>query len=42
MFKIKGDDKMKIIIETDARDYIMKKNKDKAITLTVARRPGSC
>jgi len=33
---------MKIIIEPDARDYIMKKDKDKAVTLTVAKRPGSC
>jgi hypothetical protein len=33
---------MNIIIESDARNYIMKKNKDKAITVTIARRPGSC
>jgi hypothetical protein len=33
---------MNIIIEPAARDYIMKKDKNKAITLTVARRPGSC
>lgn len=33
---------MNIIIEPDARTYIMKKNKDKAITVTIARRPGSC
>lgn len=31
---------MNITIEQAARDYIM--NKDQAITLTVARRPGSC
>ncbi|TCL37177.1 hypothetical protein EV210_10642 [Anaerospora hongkongensis] len=33
---------MNIIIEPDARNYIMKKNKDKAITVTIARRPGGC
>lgn len=33
---------MKISIEQAAHDYIMKKDRDKAITLTVARRPGSC
>ena len=33
---------MNICIEQAARDYIMKKDRDKAITLTVARRPGSC
>ncbi|XER02541.1 hypothetical protein SMWOGL2_30560 [Sporomusa malonica] len=32
---------MNIIIEPDARNYIMKNNKDKAITVTVAKRPGS-
>ena len=34
---------MNVIIDTDARDYIIAKNKnrEKAITVTVARRPGS-
>ena len=33
---------MNIIIEPDARDYIIKKNKDRAITVEVIKRPGSC
>lgn len=33
---------MNIIVEQAAHDYILQKDKDKAITLTVARRPGSC
>ena len=33
---------MNIKIEPAAREYIVNKGQDKAITLTVARRPGSC
>lgn len=33
---------MKVIIEQAARDYILKKDREKAVTITVARRPGSC
>ena len=33
---------MNITIEQAAREYILQKDGDKAITLTVVRRPGSC
>lgn len=34
--------KLNIIIEPDAREFISKKDRSKAITLTIARRPGCC
>ncbi|VBB05733.1 Hypothetical protein LUCI_0944 [Lucifera butyrica] len=33
---------MDIILEPDARNYIMEKNKDKAVTIEIVKRPGSC
>lgn len=33
---------MNIIIEPAAREYIQKKNADKAITISLAQRPGGC
>ncbi len=38
---IKGD-MMNIVIEPAAREYIQKKNADKAITISLAQRPGGC
>lgn len=33
---------MNIVIELAAREYIQKKSADKAITISLAQRPGSC